>query len=94
MFPREISDRSSGAVPDFLGDVHEGLMVFKNRPVAFAWGMRDSVFRFSVYKDLWQPDFPDAPLVKLDKASHFLQEDEPEKIVANLIEFLKRPRRP
>jgi haloalkane dehalogenase len=77
-------------VPDFLDEVHQGLMVFRDRPVAFAWGKKDPVFPPSVYKRLWQPDFPDAPILWLDKAGHFLQEDAPELIIPDLLEFLER----
>ncbi|MBW2629732.1 MAG: alpha/beta fold hydrolase [Deltaproteobacteria bacterium] len=90
VFPRQIPDSPTGPVSDFLGDVHEGLKAFRDRPVAFAWGKKDPVFPPSVYKRLWQPDFPEAPILWLDKAGHFLQEDAPELIVPNLLEFLER----
>ena len=90
VFPREIPDAPSGPVSDFMGDVHRGLMVFKERPVAFAWGMKDPVFRPSVYERLWAPDFPDAPILRIDRASHFLQEDAPDEIVPHLLQLLAR----
>ena len=90
VFPRQIPDSPTGPVSDFLDDVHEGLKAFRDRPVAFAWGKKDPVFPPSVYKRLWQPDFPEAPILWLDKAGHFLQEDAPELIVPNLLEFLER----
>lgn len=90
VFPREIPDSPTGPISDFLDEVHTGLMAFRDRPVAFAWGTKDPVFPPGVYKRLWQPDFPDAPILWLDKAGHFLQEDAPELIVPNLLEFLER----
>ena len=50
--------------------------------------MRDPVFPFKLYKQIWQPLFPDAPVLQLDRASHFLQEDAHELIVPNLLKFL------
>jgi pimeloyl-ACP methyl ester carboxylesterase len=90
VFPRQIPDSPTGPVSDFLDEVHTGLMAFRERPVAFAWGTKDPVFPPGVYKRLWQPDFPDAPILWIDKAGHFLQEDAPELIVPNLLEFLQR----
>lgn len=90
VFPRQIPDSPTGPVADFLDEVHQGLMVFRDRPVAFAWGKRDPVFPPSVYERMWKPDFPEAPILWIDKASHFLQEDAPELIVPNLLEHLKR----
>lgn len=39
---------------------------------------------------MWKPDFPDAPILWLEKAGHYLQGDAPELIVPNLLEFLER----
>lgn len=89
-FPRQIPDGPDHPVSQYLREVHDGLMVFKERPVAFAWGKHDIVFRPKYYETKWKPDFPDAPILWLDRAGHFLQEDAPEEIVPNLIEFLKR----
>ncbi len=89
-FPRQIPDGPDHPVSQYLREVHDGLMVFKDRPVAFAWGKHDIVFRPKYYEMKWKPDFPDAPILWLDRAGHFLQEDAPEEIVPNLIEFLKR----
>lgn len=90
VFPRQIPDSPTGPISDFLDEVHQGLMAFRDRPVAFAWGKKDPVFPPGVYWRLWQPDFPDAPVLWLEKAGHFLQEDAPELIVPNLLELLKR----
>lgn len=90
-FPRQIPDGDTrGAVPDFLQSVHEGLIPYKERPVAFAWGKRDPVFPPAAYERFWKNDFPNAPILWLDRAGHFLQEDAPEEIVPHLLEFLKR----
>lgn len=90
VFPREIPESSTGRVADFLDEVHEGLGVFRERPVSFAWGKHDPVFPPRVYEQLWKADFPDAPILWLDKAGHFLQEDAPELIVPHLLEHLAR----
>ncbi|MCZ6805386.1 MAG: alpha/beta fold hydrolase [Deltaproteobacteria bacterium] len=90
VFPREIPDSPTGRVADFLDEVHQGLAAYRDRPVAFAWGKKDPVFPPRVYERLWKADFPDAPILWLDKAGHFLQEDAPELIVPHLLEHLAR----
>lgn len=90
VFPRESPESPTGAVADFLDSVHQGLAVYKERPVAFAWGKHDPVFPPSVYERLWKKDFPEAPILWLDRAGHFLQEDAPEQIVPHLLEHLAR----
>jgi len=42
------------------------------------WGMKDPVFKAILPG--WQQRFPDAAVVGLDNASHYLQEDEPDQI--------------
>lgn len=88
VFPREIPSGPEGRVSDFLAEVHEGLMVFKERPVMIAWAFKDPAFIKEVLTDLWLEDFPHARLLELPDAGHFLQEDAHERIVPELLEFL------
>jgi len=88
VFPREIPAGSAGPVSDFLGELHEGLMALRERPVFIAWAMKDIAFLPSYLDDLWLADFPKARVLRLPDAGHYLQEDAHEQIVPALLEFL------
>lgn len=88
VFPREIPSGPEGRVSDFLDEVHQGLMVFKERPVFIAWAMKDIAFTKRILEQLWLPDFPNARVLRIPDAGHYLQEDAHEKIVPALLEFL------
>jgi haloalkane dehalogenase len=89
-FPRQIPSSPRGPVADFFDEVHRGLAAFKDRPVAFAWAKKDPAFTPRDYERSWAPDFPDAPVLWLEEAGHFLQEDAPDLIVPRLLELLAR----
>lgn len=91
VFPREIPSGPEGSVSDFLDQVHEGLAAFAERPVLIAWAMKDPAFRPAVLERLWLPDFPDARVLRLPDAGHYLQEDAHERIVPALLELLSAP---
>jgi haloalkane dehalogenase len=56
-------------------------------PVLLVWGMRDPAFGPDVLAE-WRERFPDAPVLELPQASHFLQEDAHEEIVPRVRELL------
>ncbi len=56
-------------------------------PVLLVWGMRDPFFDAGLLAQ-WRERFPDAPVLELGDAGHFLQEDAPERIVPRVREFL------
>ncbi len=56
-------------------------------PVLLIWGMRDPVFDSKLLAE-WRARFPDAPVLEIDDAGHFLQEDAPELIVPRVRAFL------
>lgn len=49
-----------------------------DKPLVLVWGTKDPVFRKLLAR--WQSKFPHAVVIRLDTASHYLQEDEPEAI--------------
>src|SRR5918997_1271532 len=57
-------------------------------PVLLVWGMRDPVFQ-PVFLDQWRELFPDAQTVELERASHFLVEDDPEGVTRAIEQFLR-----
>ncbi len=64
-------------------------MALRSKPVFIAWGMKDFAFRPSDLEDKWLVDFPQAQVLRLPNAAHFVQEDAHETVVPALIEFLK-----
>ena len=49
-------------------------------PMLLVWGMRDPVFGAEDVLGRWRSAFPEAEVVRLARASHYVQEDEPEAV--------------
>jgi pimeloyl-ACP methyl ester carboxylesterase len=91
VFPREIPAGPEGPVADLLSEIEQGLeQHFRAKPVAITWAMRDIAFTPEVLEGLWLRTFPDADVLRLDDAGHYLQEDAHERIVPRLLDFLGR----
>ena len=50
------------------------------KPLLLTWGMQDFAFKPGAFIPRWQRDFPQAQLVELTEAKHYIQEDAPEEI--------------
>ncbi|MEM8902786.1 MAG: alpha/beta fold hydrolase [Actinomycetota bacterium] len=75
-FPKQIR-----ASAPFLADLEERILAeFTDTPMLLVWGTKDPVFK-SILPG-WEQRFPNADVVRLDTASHYLQEDEPHAIAA------------
>ena len=68
--------------------IEKGLSQFSEIPILLVWGMQDPVLSPSVLQR-WQQLYPQAVTYELEDASHFLQEDAPERIVQCIETFLK-----
>ena len=68
--------------------IEEGVSRFAGTPTLLVWGMRDPVLPASVLRR-WQRLCPHATTCEIEEASHFLQEDAPERIMKWLAEFLE-----
>lgn len=91
VFPREIPSGPEGPVSDLCGDVEAGLeRHFRSKPVTTAWAMRDIAFTPEILEQAWLGTFPDAGVIRVDEAGHYLQEDAHERIVPALVDFLGR----
>ena len=78
VFPREI--RSAGA---WLGELELRVRIaLAGKPTVLVWGMKDPAFGNKSVIERWQQSFPEATLVRLPGAGHYIQEDAPEQIVA------------
>ncbi len=85
-FPRDIpvgdghpSTPTMRRIQDHLGRI--------NVPTMIIWGMRDPAIPPQLV-DGWKSVYPHAEVHRLETASHFLQEDEPEQIVELIKAFL------
>ncbi|MCD4718684.1 MAG: alpha/beta hydrolase [Desulfobacula sp.] len=66
----------------------EALQKIKS-PTLILWGKNDFFFPFKIARQLHK-NIKNSTLVCVDKAGHFLQEEQPEFIVGQIISFLKK----
>jgi haloalkane dehalogenase len=78
VFPRQILDAGPW-LGELAASVQEKLGA---KPTVLVWAMKDRAFGSKKFIDRWQSDFPDAELLKLDDANHYIQEDAPQEIAA------------
>jgi pimeloyl-ACP methyl ester carboxylesterase len=71
-----------------LREIAEGLKSL-DVPALIVWGRKDPALTLSIARRL-QADLPRSELIVLDKSSHFLQEDEPEKVAELIRQFCSR----
>ena len=89
VFPREIPAGPDGEVSDLNAEIEKGLRRnFGDKPVKIMWAMKDIAFTPVMVEQLWLRTFPDAEVIRIDDAGHYLQEDAYERIVPELVEFL------
>jgi len=81
-FQRDIPFTERDKSAALMGSIHERLQQL-DIPVTLVWGMRDPVFQ-PVFKDQWRELFPDARVVELEDAAHFVPEDRPDAVTAIL----------
>jgi haloalkane dehalogenase len=85
VFPREI--RKSSA---WMKGIQDRLTALGAKPVEFVWSMKDPAFGKEYYIEKWRTYFPDAAVDRVWRASHYIQEDAPERIVAAVERILAR----
>lgn len=85
---RDIPVQETDASYAEMKRIEHGLSQFRNTPILLLWGMKDPVLSPSVLR-LWQEVYPHAITHELEDASHFLQEDAPERIVQWIGDFLE-----
>ncbi len=71
-----------------MQQIENGLTQFQHIPVLLVWGMQDPVLPPAVLR-MWQQLYPHATTHELEEASHFLQEDAPERIIQAIKRFLE-----
>ena len=80
-FPKQIL-----AARPWLAQVEAAAEPLRTKPILLPWGMKDPAFGRDPIINRWQEAFPQATLLKLPEAGHFIQEDAPDDIVAAIIE--------
>ncbi|MDD5728152.1 MAG: alpha/beta fold hydrolase [Victivallales bacterium] len=73
---------------EVLLEIEHGLWMFRENPVCLVWGVRDWCF-CPRYLKRWQLYYPHAKLLELENAGHFVFEDESEKVIAFIHDFLE-----
>ena len=68
--------------------IEAGLQQFSKTPTLIVWGMQDPVLPTPVLRQ-WQGIYPHALTHEIEDASHFLQEDAPERIVQYIEAFME-----
>jgi haloalkane dehalogenase len=87
VFPREIRMNDG-----WLGQTENGLAKLRDKPVEFVWAMKDPAFGQEKFIARWQSYFPGAPVDRVADASHFIQEDAPDRVAAAVKRVLGRIR--
>jgi pimeloyl-ACP methyl ester carboxylesterase len=86
-FPRDIPVGDSHPSSTTMRRIQDNLATI-NVPTTIIWGMQDPAIPPQVI-DAWKSFYPHAEEHRLQTASHFLQEDEPERIVELIRAFLQ-----
>ena len=81
-FQRDIPFTERDRSAALMGSIHERLDEL-DIPVTLVWGMRDPVFQ-PVFMEQWRELFPDARVIELTDAAHFVPEDRPDAVIAAL----------
>ncbi len=85
IFPREII-----ASRKYLAEVDTNLPRVADRPALIIWGAKDGGFR-PPDRERFERIFPKHRTVPLETAKHFIQEDEPGRVAAEIRAFLRAP---
>lgn len=85
VFPRAIRKSAN-----WLRSVEERLSLLCDKPVEMVWAMKDPAFGKERYIERWFNHFPNVVVERVDDASHYLQEDCPERIAAAVGRLLNR----
>jgi haloalkane dehalogenase len=81
-FQRDIPLTERDRSAQLMGAIHERLLGL-DLPVTLIWGMRDPVFQ-PVFLDQWREIFPQARVIELEDAAHFVPEDRPDALLEAL----------
>jgi haloalkane dehalogenase len=52
-----------------------------SKPIVLIWGMKDPAFGAAGVLERWKATFPQAKVIRLESAGHYIQEDAPDQII-------------
>jgi cis-3-alkyl-4-acyloxetan-2-one decarboxylase len=84
-FQREIPLTERDRSAPLMAEIHRRLPEI-DLPLQLIWGMRDRTFQ-PVFLEQWQELFPAARTVELERAAHFVVEDQPDAVVEAIDRF-------
>ncbi|MGQ9721038.1 MAG: alpha/beta fold hydrolase [Candidatus Jordarchaeum sp.] len=88
-FPRDIPVGKNHPSANTMQSIINKLNILNDKPKIIIWGLQDPVFPKKTV-ELWRKVYPGTEVHELPEASHFLQEDAPDKIVKFIQEFLRK----
>ena len=89
-FPRQIPTEPNHKLADYFEFLEQGLIqFFRKKPVKIMWGLQDIAWRPHVLEEEWHRILPNASVMRIEDAGHYVQEDAYELIVPQLLEFLE-----
>lgn len=86
-FARDVPVGHDHPTAAYMAEIGAGVAKLQ-RPTLIVWGMRDRVFP-PMLLEFWRQTYPQAEVLELPDARHYLQEDEPDAIVERLLRFLR-----
>jgi haloalkane dehalogenase len=81
-------DVVSGKAAQYAAELGSNLEALRTKPAILLEGMRDRAIPPEVAIGAFRGLFPDRPIIPLEHAGHFCQEDAPETLVAAIQQFL------
>jgi haloalkane dehalogenase len=72
---------------EWFQELWDNRQTISDKPILFIWGMKDPVIK-PHYLDKFQSGFTISKTVELETCGHFPQEEQPEKVVNAIFEFL------
>jgi haloalkane dehalogenase len=91
-FVRNIPAGPDDPGAEFMGEIEDRLAAgFRDEQVTVCRGLKDPVFTEHEFLErLWLHTFPDARVIRIPDASHFVQEDAPDVAVPALLDLIQQ----
>jgi haloalkane dehalogenase len=87
-FPLDIPKGPNHPSTPIMQEIKDNLSQLTEKPKRIIWGMKDKIFPPKV-TEYWQKIYPETPVIELQEAGHFLQEDAPDQVVNAIKEFIR-----
>ncbi len=87
-FPQQIIAPGSLDAPPASAPDPAAVALVRSKPTMLAYGMRDRALLAEFLVPLFEESFPGRPVIRIDDAGHFCQEDAPELLVPLIEAFI------